>query len=72
MEEAERNDEIQALSPHRSDQSLAECVGLWCSNRRFDDLQPKGGHGCVQFRGERRVTIVNEVPILMIAGYRFA
>jgi hypothetical protein len=59
-------------SPHRSHQTPAECVGFWCSNRRFHGLQSKRGDGCVQFCGEHRVSIMNEASILVIAGYGFA
>ena len=63
---------IQTFPPHRSDQSFAESIRLGCSNRRLQDLQSKGIDSNIEFCGERRVSIMDEETVVMIAWYGFA
>jgi hypothetical protein len=68
----QRDHEIQTFPSHRSDQSFAERIRLRCSNWCLQDLQSKGSNGCVQFGRKRRVPIVNEEAVFVIAWYRLA
>jgi hypothetical protein len=63
---------IQTFPPDRSNQSLTKRIGLRCSNRRLQHLLSKGIDSNIEFCGERRVSIMDEKTVVMIAGYGFA
>ena len=65
---AEWNHIVQTLTPHRSDQPFAERIRLRCLHRRAQHLQTEGLQLIVHFCRKDRVAVVNEKPIVVIAG----
>ena len=68
----QRNHEIQAFPPDGSDHSFAERIRLWSSDRSLESAYSKGSNRRVQFGGERRMSIMNEEPVQVIARDRFS
>lgn len=66
------NHKVQAFPSDRPDQSLAKCVRLRCSDWSLQHRQPKASNDSVQFCGKRRMPIVNEEAVLVIAWNRLA
>lgn len=66
------NHVVQAFSSYRSNQPLAVGVGFWRLHRSAQNLQPKSLQVFINFRGEDRVTIMDEKAISMITGNSFA
>jgi len=65
---AEGNDEVQALAPHRSDQSFTVGIGLWCSHRCSQNLQAETLNSFIHLFRENAVAIMDEEAISVIAG----
>ena len=65
---AERNHEIQALAPHRSNQSFTVRIGLRCSRRGSQRLQAETLNGFIHLLREDAVAIMDQEAIVVVAG----
>jgi hypothetical protein len=65
---AEWDHVVQTLPPHCSDQPFTERIRLRCLHRRAQHLQTEGLHLLVYFRRKDRIAIVNQKPMVVIAG----
>lgn len=68
----QRNHEVQAFPPDCSDQSFTEGIRLRSFGRSLEGSHSERGNSHTEFRGERRMSIVNKEPVSVIAGYRFS
>ena len=68
----QRNHEVQAFPPDGSYQSFTERIRLWSSDRSLEGPHSQRSDGHVQFGGERRMSVMKEEPVGVIARYRIS
>lgn len=68
----QRNHKVQAFPPDGSDQSFAERIRLWSSDRSLEGSHSQRSDRRVQFGAERRMSIMDQEAVWVIARYRFS
>src|SRR5215470_18240566 len=68
----QKNNEVQAFAPQRTDESLTECICLKTLERRFEDPESKVLYAAVELRREDAIAIMEEKAIVMIRWDCFA
>jgi len=71
VEFAERNDVVKTFPAYCSDESLAKSIRLRRPRRRLQDLEAERGQTLVERGREDRVTVMDEVAVVVLPWKRF-
>jgi hypothetical protein len=66
------NQKVQTFLSQRTNEPLAERIGLGTLRWRLQDPEPQMAYATIELCGENAVPVMNEEAIPMVRGHRFA
>ena len=66
----ERDQKVQAFPPERTQEPLAERIGLGTPHGGLEHPQPQVAHALVEFPGEDRIAVMDEETIAVVSWNR--